>query len=221
MESSMIKEYSHSILLRLFITLFVPSFLLTACGDIPLRQWSSYHQQVVDDEIGKPLKNVVVLARWIGEKSMLVDTQGTCYHVETATTDKSGWFEIPSYNEGLGKMSIYNKRIDLSYYKEGYFFDARVMHDFMPKKRKMKLFVGTKEERFKYLSNFYTSCREAGSSNKNAHNINKSLYEEAKKIAVNKKQMKTLNFMLLNIEIIKFGYEDANKNLERRLDADK
>lgn len=181
--------------LKTLFILYIALFLLTACGDIPLRQWLSHHAQVLDFETGKPLKDVVVLARWVGEKSMLVDTQSTCYHVETATTDKNGWFEIPSYNEGLGKGNIYNKRFDLSFYREGYFFDARVRHNDRAKKIQMKPFYGAEGERFKFISNFSTSCREAGGSYKKAYKLVKRLYKEAKALANTPEELKDAKWL--------------------------
>lgn len=198
--------------------LYVSIFFLTACGDIPLRQWLSHRAQVIDVDTGKPLEGVIVLARWRGRKSMLVDTQGTCYHVETATTDKNGWFEIPSYNEGLGKMSISSKGNRFSFYREGYVFYSKTeVFSLHAKKIHMKKFKGTNAERFKFLSDFNASCHSSGDSEKNSYNIRKLIYEEAKLLAFSKEQKRLLEYLLWSAEDSLYGVIEAEKRHYKRI----
>lgn len=206
--------------LKISYVLSIALFFLTACGDIPMRQWFSHRAQVVDVDTEKPLEGVVVLARWTGRKSMLVDTQGTCYHVETATTDRNGWFEIPSYNEGLGKMSISGKSNRFSFYHEGYVFYSKteLLH-LHAKKIYMKKFKGTREERFKFLSEFNTSCHESDNSEKNSYRIHKALYKEASALAKTSKDLRTLDFMLFKVEMSTLGFEEAHRRFNERHEA--
>lgn len=205
--------------LKIVCIAYISIFFLTACGDIPLRQWLPHRAQVLDVETGKPLEGVIVLARWKGEKSMLVDTQSTCYHVETATTNKNGWFEIPSYNEGLGKASIYNKSLSLTYYRKGYVWGATDGYFYPTAKNiEMKQFKGSRKERFNYLKRLSAHCHEAGDSVKNLYLFRKSIYEELKNIAKTKEEKKYAEHILYFTEEYILKINNAEERYYKRLD---
>lgn len=203
---------------KMACVLYVSMFLLTACGDIPMRQWLSHRAQVIDVDTGKPLEGVIVLAKWRGRKNLIVETQGTCYHVATATTDKKGWFEIPSFNEGFGKASISGKFRVFNFYRKGYVFYSKTrFNTFHEKQFYMKKFKGTKEDRFKFLSGFNASCHSSGDSEKDSYNIRKSIYEEAKLLVFSKEQKRLLEYLLWSAEDSLYGVIEAEKRHYKRI----
>jgi len=53
---------------------------------------------VLDKESKQPMAGVIVVARWRGNWTKIFgESSSACYHVETARTDASGRYQIPSW----------------------------------------------------------------------------------------------------------------------------
>ena len=124
---------------------------LTACGVSS----SPIEGRVLDAETKKPIAGAIVIARWDGTYSALVDSHTVCYHVETATTDKDGRYKIPGWWEEPKGPFFGEGPMYLDAYKPGYekYWPAGYdrTEDFKNNVLYLAPFKGTKEERLTYL----------------------------------------------------------------------
>lgn len=170
-------------LLRL-TTMLLALLPLTACGVSS----KPIEGQVVDAETKKPIAGAIVIARWRGTYSALVDTHTSCYHVETATTDKDGYYKIPGWWEMPKGPFFSEDSMVLDAYKPGYEKYWPVGYDrtedFKNNVLYLMPFKGTKEERLKYLMHMsgLAECYAVGDA-KVLFPIQKALYQEANGIA--------------------------------------
>lgn len=75
--------------------------------------------QVLEEGTNKPLAGVIVIATWHGSKLNPVHSISTCFHLETATTDKNGKFKMPSFSGNFDPFIVDRNRY-LDVYKAGY-----------------------------------------------------------------------------------------------------
>lgn len=61
--------------------------------------WFEQNDFVLDEDTHQPIKGAIVVARWVGTISALVDSQTTCYHVESTTTDAQGRYQLPAWTK--------------------------------------------------------------------------------------------------------------------------
>lgn len=153
---------------------------LTACG----LSSGSISGRVLEEGTGKPISGAIVVVRWKGYVSAIVDAQTVCVHVENATTDEMGNYKVNGWRKSSTMGPVFDVKPMVSAYKAGHGLPSKPAQN--DEDVYLAPFKGTREERLKYLMRMSsaTSCPSAGSSSKNLYPMYKAMYEEAKHISV-------------------------------------
>ena len=153
--------------------------------------------RVLDVETRKPVAGAIVVVRWEGSISSLVDSQSTCFHVETVTSDSEGIYQIPRWWQSPKLRLMFGGAAVAEAYKPG-FESAHANENesnASPANVYLKSFAGTNAERFAYISERVFSgmnCLDAGDSQRNLFALFGAAFQEAKRLAVADQQRKTL-----------------------------
>ena len=197
---------------------FLVMLPLSACG----ASGGPVAGQILEAGTKKPIPEAIVIVRWQGTYSQIVDSQDVCYHVESATTDAEGRYQIPAWKEKSKGLMFSAGPWLIDAYKTGYetYWPAAysATEDYKRNIRYLKPFTGTKAERLKYLErlNWVTRCGAAEESEKNLLPLRKALYREARGIAASEEDERIVRGLLSDLEILELGYEEALKRaLER------
>lgn len=162
--------------------------------------------KVIDEETGKPIEGAIVVILWKGQIWAGVDGHSTCYHVETATTNKSGEYLIPKWKKEGHDMPIFEKGEYLIVYKAGYvsYRSDESGNEYL------KPFIGTRSERLEYLLKMSENeCFSEKTTSLIPYN--KALYDEAKNISVTNEQKLTAERIHYYLNVVKFGWSEADK----------
>lgn len=151
--------------------------------------------RVVEAESRKPIEGAIVVVRWEGYVSALVDSQSVCVHVQTTTTDKDGRYKFPAWNKPDKRGPVKEIRPDITVYKTGYQWPDKILgkaneYYLTPAK-------GTSAEKLKFFERIVRSfgCGAAGRSGKNKYNLYKTLYNDAKPLIKTEEDKKTLAWL--------------------------
>lgn len=188
-----------------FITMFVCALPLAACAV----SGSGIEGQVVEEGTNKPVSGAIVIARWHGTASMLVDSRTVCVHVESATTDDQGRFRFSRWYQ-TPKFIVSGVQPTVTAYKPGYegkLFEEKIYH--------LKPFTGTRGERFQSLWRVVsaTGCSSAGRTRRNLYPLYKAVYEEAKPLATTDEEKQRLQ-MIREIAASEWVARDAHMTTE-------
>ncbi len=188
--------------------------LLTALLLLPLvacaLSGSAIEGKVVEQGTDKPMAGAIVVARWHGTVTALVDAQTVCVHVESTTTDDQGRFHFPRWYQASNPLA-FNVQPTVTAYKAGYQAEA-----YEEKIHHLKPFAGTREERLKKIAGAAVTCGSAGDSKKNLLPLYRKLYADALPLVVTKEDKKIINGLLYQIDLIELPYKEAEKkNVER------
>ena len=76
--------------------------------------------QVIDEESGKPLPDVFVIARWTSTSGpFFVHSSTVCYNLEITQTDKQGRYSISDFSWNFNPLHLGRER-DVDFYLPGY-----------------------------------------------------------------------------------------------------
>lgn len=175
-------------MVRILLPIFACAALypsVSACS--PLGVGYSRVGQVLDWDTKRPVAGAVVVAVWEGRESTLVDSQWSCYHVETAVTERDGKFQLPTY---LDKNVFASKKVvEITVFKAGH-VDTTDRHSQSRGKERVGAYYVEKdsrprEQRFQYLRSLsgITQCAGAGDSRRNFYPFLMALYREALSLA--------------------------------------
>lgn len=201
---------------RTFLLLPLLLLPLAACGVSS----KPIEGRVVDAETKKPLAGAIVVARWRGTYSALVDTHTECYHVETATTDKDGRYKMAGWWE-MPKGPLFSKdSMVLDAYLPGYeeYWPAGYgsTEDFKNNVLYLLPFKGTKQERLNSLPRFVgMDCGDYRDYAKKLIPLYKAVYEEAKPLAVTTEDNHVVAGIHYALDILELGFEEATKRLSK------
>ena len=171
---------------RSSLLIFLLTVPLTACG----LSGGPVEGQVLEEGTGKPIPGAIVLLRWEGTWSMLVDSQSDCYHAEAAITDAQGRYHVPKWHEWPKGPVFTPGPMSILTYKKGY----ERSNEFFKKEayRKnndiLKRTAATREQRLEYLLNLSgeADCYTE-SSKQSLLMMQAELSREAKGLAVSAK----------------------------------
>jgi len=193
-------------------------FSLTACG----LSGGPESGKVIDASTNEPVEGAIVVARWIGHLATWAHGSTNCYHVESTTTDESGEFHIPKwkkeYTEDWQK-NVRPRYVDVTVYKPDYQFSPRQLEEQSHLKGVYYIepFKGSTEERLTYLSSVAVSCSDKTEIEINLLTLYKSLYKEAKSLAViNKEDKLKVLYRLRDLERLELGSDKAWENFRER-----
>ena len=195
---------------------------LTACGGAKLPPpGTSIEGRILESGSNKPIPGAIVIVRWQGSYSQIVDTQTVCYHVETATTDEQGRYRTPAWKpENLGPHFTPGPYL-IDAYKAGYERDWPLGFDRSEEFRKntyyLKPFRGTPEERIANLAQFGgMQCGKYEGYAPKLLLLYKSIYEEADKIATTKALREGAINRLRDVEEMELGSDKSWENWRKR-----
>lgn len=175
----------------LLLFLFLQSVLLVSCS----MSGNAIEGRVVEEESRKPIEGVIVVVKWEGYISAFVDSQRSCVHVQTTTTDKNGYYKFPDWKKPDKRGPVQKIKPDITVYKTGYQWPDKTLakaneYYLTPAK-------GTSTERLKFFKRIVRSlgCGAAGRSGKNKYNLYKTLYNDAKPLIKTEEDKKTLAWL--------------------------
>ena len=163
--------------------------------------------QILEAGTKKPIAGAIVLVRWQGVYSQVVETKTVCYHVETATTDAEGRYQTAAWKEPPKGSAFSPGPRMIDAYKAGYEtywppgFDRT--QDYKQNIYYLAPFKGTREERLKYLERIARSsgCDSAGKSRRNLYPLYEALYYEAKVNAAKEEDLQWYRRMAAEISV--------------------
>lgn len=172
--------------------------------------------KIIDEETGKPLEGVFVMAMWNAGVVNPAISQSTCYHFEITKTDKEGKYKLSTWSGNFNPL-YYDRYIAHEYYLPGYTSSSNNIVDsglWNMKRTKQSI-----EERLKsFVHNRYTSCTTEKERKKKLVPLLKAQYEEGQKIAVTDEQKELLKSVKLEILYAELGYMEFSK---KQLNGDK
>lgn len=147
---------------------------------------------VVEEGSRKPIEGVIVVVKWEGYISALVDSQRSCVFVQATTTDKNGYYKFPAWKKSHERGPVQKIESYITAYKTGYQRPDKLLDKY--NKYYLTPVKGTSAEKLKYFKRIVRSsgCRSAGRSGKNNYNLYKTLYNDAKPLIKTKEDNKTL-----------------------------
>ncbi len=168
--------------------------------------------RVVEEESCKPIEGVIVVVKWEGYISALVDSQRVCVYVQTTTTDKNGYYKFPAWKKSSEMGHVQKIKPDITVYKTGYQWPDRILGKY--NEYYLTPAKGMREDRLAHLMRMsrVTTCSNAGRSKKNRYLLLNTLYEEAKGIAVNDKEKEIVDYLEYGAE---FSLVDESKPMKR------
>ena len=203
------------------VMLLATVFFLVAC--IPTRYFvkpDPVEGVITHYETGEPIPDAFVVARWTGTSGGLGHGGGSiCFHVEVTKTDAEGRYFIPPPEIESDYPKYREPRILVMAYKPGYRRPYWVNNVPSPTDQ-LITDQELPQERLRYLTdvNKNTICMQAGESERNLLDIYKSLYAEAKGLAVSKEEkIKALSF-LQDVEELELKEGEASKRFYERLE---
>ncbi|MDH5444062.1 MAG: carboxypeptidase-like regulatory domain-containing protein [Gammaproteobacteria bacterium] len=204
--------------LALLLGIILVAIMLNGCA--APSYWPEVHGRVLDETTDQPIEGAIVVAKWRGYSShAFIQVRSTCYHIETATTDKMGRFTFPSRMDGIS--TVQRRFVAYRVYKAGYVTsDKTYEKEIYEKKLKyLKPFNGTNEERLKYLVQFgdVIRCANADDADKKLVIVKEKLYNEGRFLPDTKKGLEYADTLLFGFESRKYGREEAHKRRDKRL----
>ena len=175
--------------------------------------------RVLEEGTNKPIPGAIVVVRWKGRVSSFVDSQGVCYHVETATTDEQGNYQTKAWSQPRDYLVSFDY-IAVDAYKPGYSLPRQPLRT--TEVRYLAPSKGTREERLKFLlrTSSGTQCNAAGKSEKNMLPLGRALYDEARSIALTTEDQKSVEILLFGLESLQYGSMEALKRMNERRGGD-
>jgi hypothetical protein len=142
--------------------------------------------RVLEEGTNKPIAGAIVAVRWMGRTYAFVDSQGSCYHVETAMTDEQGRYQTRPWRQPRQDYGLSFDHIAIDAYKPGYGFPDK--HSRVQGIEYLAPFRGTREQRLGYLVRMLesTRCGSQNDSERNLYALYLAMHDEAKGIAVSK-----------------------------------
>lgn len=186
---------------------------------------------VLEEGTALPLPGAIVVARWMHYGSAgLVDSRTTCRHVETATSDAQGRFELAGHStfalfgDTVIYFTLYRAGLEQALRIDAH---GNVLADSPPppaeQKMVMRPFRGTRGERLEYLSRMSSvvSCPSTGTSEKSLLPLRQALLSEVRQLATTKSEQDLVEGFLFQVEAIEHGYEAAERRQVERLRSKK
>lgn len=181
--------------------------------------WPEQSGIVLDGDTRQPIEGAVVVARWIGTLSLLVDSQTTCYHVESATTDAQGRYRIPAWAKMPGKVG--HNEVQYTAYKLGYVHTRtdRATGDQILRRDKRGV-----KERLEYMRRISSDgfCGPERNRRDQTLAFYESLYQEAISITSpspnDQLYAKYIDGFEYDLDVVKYGWEFANKKRMEELE---
>lgn len=162
---------------------------------------------VLEEGTHKPIPGAIVVVRWEGIAFSFAHTQSVCIHVESALTDDKGHFRIPAWRASVEPAGVHNLQPLVTVYKSNY----RQSEHEEKNVQYLQLFTGGSGEQLRKTAAAAVTCGSAGASKKNLLPLYRTIYEDARPLAVTKEDKYILSNLLFKIEELELPYEEAEK----------
>jgi hypothetical protein len=183
--------------------------ILSACVVGASRHFPDQTGTVLEQDTDTAIPDAIVVARWKGWISQLVDSQSVCYHVETSSTDAKGRYDIKDWTKLSGK--VHHESISYTVYKPGYRQTATKGNSHYLEKER-----GSVEERLEYLSSIAVTCGMKSEDQQKLLALYSAIYEEANRIAKTNQEKRKALYHLKRIEWIELGSDEAWRRFYQR-----
>ena len=170
--------------------------ILSACGLLGKRH-PEMHGRVLHEIHDKPLSHTIMVALWKGSEEQDDSEKQVCYHVETTTSDDTGYFSFPEWREPNAFSDLENKSVYIYGYRKYYRtseLSGEVIVDknfkyYLAKPRPIENEDRAREARLRYLQQLVgkTTCDLEGESRKNLVPLFTAVITEAESLAVTNK----------------------------------
>ena len=157
--------------------------------------------RVIDEETGKPLAGVYVMAMWHASGFSPVVSKSVCYYFAISKSDEDGKYSLPTFSWNINPFLSDRQRY-LEYYIAGYEDSPSNMPNV--ETRLMQRYKGTAEQRLRKFTNRlgYERCVSQGGRKEKLGPLYKSIYEEGVKIATTQTEKELAG-------ILKFVWDSA------------
>lgn len=189
---------------------------LCACG----LSGGSISGKVLEEGTGKPISGAIVVVRWKGYVSAIVDARTVCVHVESATTDEMGNYKVNGWRKSSTIGPVFEVNPVVSAYRAGYGLPSKPAQT--DEDVNLASFKGTREDRLGYLERIGRSsgCDSAGMSRRNLYPLYEALYYEAKVNAAEEEDLEWYRRMAAKISVEvsdQFTHEENERRIEQFL----
>jgi len=156
--------------------------------------------QVIDEETGKPLEKVFVMATWKGHVNFGVIGKTVCYDFAIIQTDKEGRFSLPDHSWNLNPFLTDRSRY-VDFYRQGYKWSTSNMRDKNvgvsdDGQIMLKKFKGLVIDRLKELSTAsYEECVSRIRTRATLLPLYIARYDEAQEIAITVEEKEQARFI--------------------------
>lgn len=182
--------------------------LLSACG----LSGKAVTGQVLEEGTSKPIADAIVVIRWTGTVSAIVDSKGVCVHVDATTTDANGRYQFAAWRKPSSIGPVSDVGAVVSAYKAGY----EQQHYGIDSTVRLTLATAENMPRLDYLSRFAGGVHCDVESDVKLLPLYKAIYNEASSNAETMEERRKVLYHLKDIEVIELGSERAWENFHRR-----
>ena len=171
----------------------------------------SVEGRVLEEGTDKPIAGAIVVVRWQGYVTSLVDSHGVCVHVDSVVSDSEGRYKLSRWSKPSKVGPVFDLEPAVEVYKVGYGRPRtpsqkdEIVH--------LVPFKGGSRARLEMLWSIGQECASAGESEKSWIPLRRALYEEAKGLVQSPDDAKTVRAMLYRLEILEIGYDAATKKM--------
>lgn len=170
--------------------------------------------QVIDEDTGKPLEGVFVMAIWNAYVPGIVGPYSRCYAFEITRTDQNGHYRLPQFSWDFSPM-LWERHRYQDYYLAGY--EEAPNNDTGAHVWKMRRFTGSVESRLKNMGALdnHISCLPEADWKVKLAPLYRVQAEEARKLAVTpreKELARAFEFVAVEVEV---GHEKHGEILTR------
>ncbi|HCU53802.1 MAG TPA: hypothetical protein DIC36_05830 [Gammaproteobacteria bacterium] len=190
----------------LFLAIWIP-ILLLVCDPIG---WGT--SGIITDEHGNPVEGAIVLGKWEGYGGLL-NSHIMCFRLASATTDRNGYYEIPSYVDFHGLIT---GTLRLYVYAPGYVIteDTALGNKTLLKYRGSKEGLFENYERIRYLTQCINEHKPAKLSTHFRYRFIKMMHDELKPLAETKEEKDIVNY--LAFDCVSSFFNDDGSKFERK-----
>ena len=176
--------------------------------------------KVIDEETGKPLDGVFVLAHWKSSGSNVIDSRTVCYAFAWTKSDKNGRFWLRSLSWNINPF-YWERHRYTELYLAGY--ESARGDKSANDVRKMRKVKGTAEERLKELTGigYRRDCVSENEAKEMLAPLYKAQHEEAISIALTPEEKKMAESLRGELIEAEFGAGAYSKMLMKEMNERK
>ncbi len=218
--------------------------VILACESDTLDYWPTLRGQVLDESTGNPISSAIVAVDWSGQMPAYTATRMN-FRSYSTITDSRGRFEIPAWTNTSRWKVTKLQFATVRAYKSGYRISKKTYHPstktsyytFNEKNIGIKSIISPKgsvpsadythnlipettnvEKKISSLLGFFELCVIDDCDDQTLAAPMQIVYDELKELVSNAEEQRLLDLFLLDLETVKYGYEEASNRDTNRHD---